>query len=187
MQGPIKKSIPKYETKAWTAHVVEEEILNENNVPVKIKVLKPDHPAYVQHELKHFLVGDEVLVKTTNKKRIRTQAQNDYMHLYFSLIALSSGHTTQEIKNWAKGRFLTKGITEIFGDKVRDVQETSKLKVLEMMEFLERVETHTGIPLPDTEPFNLALTHAEWDELKEEQKTKYKALKPTLEGIDKLK
>jgi len=115
------------------------------------KEIRPDHPAYVQYEVDKFAVGDEIWTKCTNKKRKRTDAQNDYMHLYFSLIALSSGHTMREIKNWAKGKHLSKGITEVFGDRVRDVKETRDLKVMEMMEFLERVEEDTGVPLPTME------------------------------------
>src|SRR3990167_11224364 len=125
----VNKTIPKYETKAWTAHVVEEEKRHPiTNDPIITRSLVPDHPNYVQHELKHFHVGDKVLVKCTNKKQKRTDAQNRFMHLYFTLIASSSGHTANQIKIWAKGQHLSQGITEVFGHKVRDVKETSKLK-----------------------------------------------------------
>lgn len=175
----IKKTIPKYETKAWMGHVW----LNSETGK---KEVRPDHPMYMQYEIDKFAVGDEIWTKCTNKKRKRTDAQNDYMHLYFSLIAMSSGHTMLEIKNWVKGKFLTNGITEVFGDKVRVVKDTRDLKVLEMMELLEEVEAETGVPLPDAEPFNMPMTEDEWESLKDEQKRKYRAFKPKLKGINKL-
>ena len=182
----VNKTIPKYETKAWMARVVEEEKRHPiTNDPTIVRSLVSDHPAYVQHELKHFNVGDHVLVKCTNKKQKRTDAQNRYMHLYFTLIASSSGHTPRQIKLWAKGMHLSQGITEVFGHKVRDVKDTHQLKMLEMAEFLERVEADTGVPLPDAEPFNLAFTQEDWEALKAAERTKYKAFKPKLKGIEK--
>lgn len=183
----VNKTIPKYETKAWQAHIIIREVLDEKTGMMRqVREIIPDHPAYVQHELNHYQVGDKVLVKCTNKKQKRTDAQNRYMHLYFTLIASSSGHTPNQIKLWAKGMHLSQGITEVFGHKVRDVKDTHSLKMLEMAEFLERVEADTGIPLPDAEPFNLAFTQEDWEALKAAERIKYKAFKPKLKGIDKL-
>lgn len=139
-----------------------------------------DHPMYYQHELNQFQVGDLITMKMTSRKPKRTEAQNRYMHLYFSLIGESSGHTTEEIKNWAKGKFLSKGITEIFKEKVRKTKETSRLTIPEMVEFLARVETHTGIPPPDPEPFKLPLTYGEFQKLKEIERLKYLKMNPII-------
>ena len=178
MNKPLKKRIPAYESKTIMGHI---EIGLHNK-----KHIIPDHPHYYQYEIDKFKVGDEIAFKFTNKKQKRTLAQSNYMHLYFSLIAMSSGHTMLEIKNWVKGKFLTNGITEVFGDKVRVVKDTRDLKVLEMMELLEEVEAETGVPLPDAEPFNMPMTKEEWESLKDAEKIKYQSFKPKLVGIGKL-
>lgn len=182
-QQRINKTIPKYETKAWQAKVV---LSNDKIGDQYVRGLIPLHINYVQHELRHFNVGDIVLVKATNKKQKRTDAQNRYMHLYFTLIAESTGHTPNQIKLWAKGRHLSQGITEVFGHKVRDVKDTHQLKMMEMAEFLERVEADTGVPLPDAEPFNLAFTQEDWEALKADERKRYKSFKPKLKGIEEL-
>lgn len=171
-----KKIIPKFETKAWSCHVFI-------NRETGRKMLLPDFPQYMQMEIDRFSVGDLVLVKATNKKQKRTDAQNRYMHLYFSLIALPTGYTPRQVKIWAKGKILAEGITEVFGDKVRDVKDTHELTKLEFMEFIARIEAETEVPAPDAGPFQLSLTHDEWTALKEEQKKRYMAFKPKLEGL----
>ena len=168
-----KKPIPTYETKVFMGHVIQSDESGK-------KAITWDHPQYYQYEINRFNVGDEIAARMTNKKQLRSHAQNRYMHLYFSLISMSSGHTPKEIKNWAKGKILSEGITEIYGDKTRIVKDTSKLKLLEMIEFLEKIEQITSVPLPNPEPFNMPLTQDEWDSLKEEQKNKYMKFKPKL-------
>lgn len=136
-------------------------------------------PKYLQHFLKEYAkVGDIVSIKITAKRPTRTLSQNSFMHVYFNLIALSSGHTMMQIKSWAKGMFLTKGITEVFGHKTRDVKDTHNLNIGECVEFMNRIEDKTGIPIPDPEPFGLGLTLDEYGHLKEIQTAKYKKMKP---------
>ncbi len=121
-------------------------------------------------------VNDEVTFWVTNKRPKRSEAQNRYYHLYLSLIGLSSGHTTTELKTWVKGKFLSQGITEVFGDKVRIVKSSADLNVSEFMELLERIEEETKIPLPVTDPFLRPLTKNEYDTLKWNQKKLYSRL-----------
>lgn len=168
-----KKIIPTYESKTVCATVVIDPSTNK-------KRLQPDHPTHFQHEVNQYSVGDKIDIKLTNKKRKRTDAQNRYMHLYFSLIGMASGHTTEEIKRWATGKFLTKGIKEVFGEKTRIVKSTKDLKVLEMIEFMMQVEEHTGVPAPDPQPFTLGPTMAEWKQMKAAQRRKYMKYKPNL-------
>lgn len=180
-----KKITPVYETKTFSGKVVLKSKQLPSGVVIKVKDIEYDHPIYRQFEIDRFSVGDEILTKITNKKRLRTNEQNRFQHLYFSLIALSHGHgvTTEYVKNWAKAKHLSKGITEIFGDRVRKVKGTSELKVLEMIEFLARVEADTGIPIPDTKPFQFGISHEEFAKLKDEQKQKYLAMRPELSPL----
>jgi hypothetical protein len=149
---------------------------------IKIKDIEYIHPQYRQWEIDKFSVGDEIWEKCTNKKRIRTSEQNNFMHLYFSLIAMAHGHGVEmkDVKNWAKGKHLSKGITEVFGDKTRKVDDTSSLTVLEMIEFIARVEVDTDIPCPDPTPFKLGISTEDFNELKAEEIKKYKAMKPKI-------
>jgi hypothetical protein len=66
---------------------------------------------------------------------------------------------------------------------VLKVKGTSHLTVGEMIEFLARVECDTGLPMPDSEPFNLPLTYDEFNDLKQKEMAKYRAMKPEIEGI----
>lgn len=175
MSEPITKtkSHPTHETRTFTGRIFLDKETQKKRFVM-------DHPMYYQHEINKFGVGDLITMSLTSKKPKRSEAQNRYMHLYFSLIALPSGHTTEEIKNWAKGKFLAKGITEIFKEKVRKIKDTSKLTIPEMIEFIARVEAHTGIAPPDPTPFKLPLTYNEFKKLKEIQREKYLKMNPLL-------
>ncbi len=122
-------------------------------------------------------VGDKVSVYYTNKKPKRTELQNRYLHLYLSLISLSSGNSLKALKSWVKGRFLAEGITEVFGDKVREVRSTTELNKSEFEELINRIEKVTGIPAPPTELFKLPHSHEEHRQMKEEQKRTYQGYK----------
>ena len=179
---PPKKTqkTPKYESRTFMGVVVLRDKTLANGNIIKVKDIEWSHPQYRQWEIDKFSVGDKIASKVSNLKRIRSQAQNDYMHLYFSLIAMSHGHGVEmeDVKNWAKGKCLAKGIKEVFGDKTRKVKSTSKLTVLEMVEFVARVEVVSKIPTPDPTPFNLGITLDEFNSLKQEEITRYKMMKP---------
>jgi hypothetical protein len=159
-----------YETKLLYAHVVLDPETNR-------KRIRFDSDKYFQHEVNQFTVGDEVSVYMTSKRPKRSEAQNKYMHVFFHLIGLASGHTMKEIKSWAKGKVLTKGITEVFGDKVRMITDTSEMNVSEFMEFIARIEVITGIPAPDPGPFKIPMTFPEYKKLRDREESLYKGMK----------
>jgi hypothetical protein len=167
-----KKSIPTYETNEFTATVVK---------VGNYKEVKVNHLAYFHNEMENFREGDQVGFVITNvKKRLRSLSQNSYMHCYFTLIAKMTDASMQDIKHWAKGKCLSNGITEVFGDKIRKVKDTHRLTIGEMIEFLARVEVESGYPMPDARPFNLPITHEEFRQLKENEISKYKKIKSDL-------
>lgn len=173
-KGKTKKSaVNTYTTRYFEAVIY----LDEASKKKRFRII---NQLYYDYEIDNFKVGESVSINVTSKKRKRSENQNRYMHLYFSLIALSSGHTMNQIKTWAKGKFLSKGITEVFKDRVRLVQNTSDLTVLEMIEFIARIEAYTDIPAPDPAPFSLAYTWEEYRVMKEKQKAIYEKLKPYL-------
>jgi len=170
MKGRIKKTIPTYESQMFAGVVVIEPETNQRRIAMNA-------PALYQHFLNKICkVGDHVSMYITNKRPKRSLAMDRYYWLYLSLIALASGHTPQELHAWAKGKFLTTGIKEVFGDKTRITDSSADLNVGEFLEYLERIEFSTGIPLPDSEPFNVPLSHKEYQALKENQKKIYKRL-----------
>lgn len=129
----------------------------------------------------HFLnetgkIGDIVTLNVSSKRPKRSVQQNNYLHLYLSLISVSSGHNMKELKAWIKGKFLTQGISEVFGEKTRIVKDTRELNVGEFVELLERIEEATNIPLPDTTPFLKALTTDEYEKLRDKQRVIYSRL-----------
>jgi len=169
-----KKTNPTYKSQDFAGVIALDEKSNKKRIQLNA-------PALLQHFLDHeCTVGDQVSFYVTNKKRKRSMAQNNYYHLYLSLISLSSGHTLKELKKWAVGKFLSRGIKEVFGDKVRMTDSSADLNILEFIEFLERLEESTGIPLPDTAPFLPALTHQEYEKLKGRQREIYEKLRPKI-------
>jgi hypothetical protein len=169
---PKKKSIPSHKKLQVAGKIV----LRDG-----VLAFAMNAPVLYQNFLKEYTkVGDDISATFEAKKPKRSLDQNNYMHLYFSLIGKSSGHTMQEIKNWAKGKILTKGITEVYGDKVRQVKDTADLNMPEMIEFMNEVESITEIPLPDPSLFNLPLTKDEYGKLKMEQNEKYSKMKAKL-------
>ena len=114
-----KKSTPTHETRSFEAEV----ILDDKNKK-RLRIL---NQKYFDYEVKHFPIGQRVQIKVTSKKPLRSAQQNNFYHLYLSLISLSSGHSVGDLKEWVKMRFLSKGISEIFGDKIRKVNSTAKL------------------------------------------------------------
>lgn len=83
----------------------------------------------------------------------RSDQQNRYYWLYLGMVSRETGYTSYEVHEWAKSKFLTKDIKEVFGEKVRNRKSTTKLSVGEFCEFLIDIELATGIPLPDTTEF----------------------------------
>lgn len=142
------------------------------------KDIAMNSPALYRHFInEECKVGDEIAITLTNRRPKRTDLQNNYYWLFLSLIATSSGHTTEELHIWAKGKFLTQGMSEVYGSKVRIVRSTTKLNVGEFCEYIMRIEEATGIPSPKTDAFIKPLTYTEYDALKEEQKQAYSAMK----------
>lgn len=170
MTQRLKKNSPSYESQPFAGVVV----FDPTEKAVRIRM---NAPQLYQHFLnKVCKVGDNVTMYITNKRPKRSLQLNNYYHLYISLISLSSGHSPAELKAWAKGKFLTKGISEVFGHKTRVVKSTSDLNTAEFLEFLEELELSTGIPLPDSQPFTYPLTTKEYNALKSKQQKFYKRL-----------
>ncbi len=167
------KSIPTYESQHFSGLVVVHPDTGKNAIRIN------DEKGYYYFLSQKCKVGDTISVYYTNKKPKRTDSQNRYLHEYLSLISLSCGHTVEELKIWIKGKFLSKGITEVFGEKVRKVKGTSELNISEFAELIERIEETTEIPAPETDLFKMPHSNQEHERLKREQISHYSSLKPS--------
>ena len=144
---------------------------------------KLNAPQLLQHFLRsHTKEGDIISIIVTAKRPKRSQSQNNFFFMYLDLVSLSCGHTVEELHKWVKQEILGQGITEVFGEKVRMVGETSNLNISEFVEMMNRAEELTGIPIPDPEPFNLPMTLDEYGKLKINQNIKYQSMKNRLTG-----
>lgn len=86
-------------------------------------------------------------------KSQRSLEQNNYYWFYLTIIAETTGYEPEEVHEWAKGKFLSDGIVELFGDKVRKKKSTTKLTVGQFQEYLIKIAEKTGIKLPNTTDF----------------------------------
>lgn len=169
-----KKSIPTHKSETFAIKIMQ---LGD------ILTARIEAENYYRHFLKTYgKIGQEGTIKITLKKPLRSQLQNNFYWAYLTLISLSCGHSPKELHKWASGKFLSKGITEIFGDKVRKVGSTTELTRNEFGEYMARIELATEIPIPDPEKFNIGLTHDEYRRVKEQQRRIYTEL--TAKNID---
>jgi len=83
-------------------------------------------------------------------KEKRSYQQNRYYWLYLGIVSEDTGYTPEELHEWARSKFLTKQVVEIFGNKVRSRTSTTKLSKGEFVEYLMKIARETEIPLPDT-------------------------------------
>jgi acylphosphatase len=82
-------------------------------------------------------------------KPIRTRSQNNFYWVYLGVISQETGHTVQELHQWAKKKFLPPKLVKVFGVETEMLPSTTELSKLEFGEFLERICAETGVALPD--------------------------------------
>lgn len=134
-----------YTTRSFTAEIVEE------NGEKKVKLL---HPLWYTTEINKFNLGERLTVKFTTQKKSRTLTQNNYYWgVYLPRIAQETGNDIDDLHTLFKGKFLSKAIVEVLGEKVRRVRSTTELSVPEFGEYIERIHMLTGIEPPPTDEY----------------------------------
>jgi len=118
------------------------------------KKLKINSPQFYQAQLEMFPVNTPITLWLDAHKLKRSAQQNSFYHLYKQMIANETGNSVDELHALFKGKFLSQGISEVLGEKVRVVKSTTELTKLEFGEFLERIEALTGVFIPSTEEYN---------------------------------
>ena len=94
--------------------------------------------------------GKNVSLEIIERKSKRSQEQNRYYWLYLTLIKEETGNEIEDMHAYFKGKFLTKKISEIYGDKYRVTKSTTELSKGEFCEYLVNISSITGVELPDT-------------------------------------
>ena len=134
-----------YTTKSFLGHIREKDGL---------KHFEMASPLYHQHELNKFKTGEEVSIIYTSKKPKRTEAQNSYYWgVYLPLISAETGNDIDDLHVLFKGMFLSKGVIEVLGHKVRKAKSTTELTAGQFTEYIQRIEELTGVLAPPTENY----------------------------------
>lgn len=110
------------------------------------------------HQLNKFQDGEVVTLEIHNRRPKRTDQQNRYYWgVYLPIIAKETGESDLDaLHELFKGKFLTEGIVEVLGEKVRKKKSTTELGVGEFCQFILDIEVFTGIEAPPTENWELA-------------------------------
>ncbi len=114
-----------------------------------------DSKAYYHHQLNKFEEGERVTLIITNQKPQRTEQQNRYYWgVYLPLIASETGERNLDrLHELFKGKFLTTGIVDVLGEKVRIKKSTTKLSIKEFKEYISAIEEMTEIQAPPVENY----------------------------------
>lgn len=114
--------------------------------------------AYFQHQLNKFKVGDRVTLEIHTRKSKRSEAQNRYYWgVYLPLIAEETGERDLDrLHEYFKGKFLTTGIVEVMGEKVRIKKSTTNMSVADFCMYIMDIEALTGVEAPPTQDYELA-------------------------------
>lgn len=117
------------------------------------KKVVPTSPAWYHHSVNKFKVGDKVTLVIHNRKPKRTEAQNRYYWgVYLPQIARETGERDlDKLHELFKGKFLTEGVVEVLGEKVRLKKSTTELGVAEFSQFIMDIEALTHVEAPPTE------------------------------------
>lgn len=157
-QAPKKKKEPKRKPKD-SAYVTRSEpftaVIRFGNQGKN--VLQVSSPIWYQHQLNKFKPGTRVTLELHTRKPKRTVAQNSYLWgVFYPEIAKATGeHDLDALHELFKGKFLSEGIVEVLGQKVRKKKSTTELGIGEFSEFIMNIEAETGIEAPPTENYGL--------------------------------
>ncbi len=118
----------------------------------KLKVLSP---VWYRHQLQKFKLGEVVTLYVSSRKPKRSLQQNAYYWgVYLPLIAKETGERDIDgLHRLFSGKFLSEGIKEILGERVRVTKSTATLSKSDFTEYIMAIEAETGISAPPTENY----------------------------------
>lgn len=112
--------------------------------------LKINAPVWYAHQLQKFREGEKVSLYISSRRPKRSEQQNRY---YWGVVLPTIAHETGErdldrLHRLFSGKFLTTGIEDVLGQKVRMVRSTTTLSKAEFFEYILSIEGDTGITMP---------------------------------------
>jgi hypothetical protein len=112
---------------------------------------------WYQYQINKFKDGEQVTLEVHNRKPKRTLAQNAYYWgVYLPKVAEETGEKDLDrLHELFKGKFLTQGVVEVLGEKVRMKKSTTELSIGDFTEYIMAIETDTGVKAPPTENYDL--------------------------------
>lgn len=128
------------------------------HVPYGKKMLKFNSEISLRHFINKLEVGEKLSVTIAQHKPRRTQSQNNYYWgVYLPLISQETGESDLDrLHELFKGKFLTREIVEVLGEKVRIKKSTTDLSVSDFGQYIMNIEDFTGIVAPPVENYDLA-------------------------------
>lgn len=127
----------------------------------RLKKLTIKSPRWYQHQLNKFREGEEVTLEIHTKRPKRTEQQNRYYWgVYLPLVSKETGEADLDrLHELFKGKFLTTGVVDVLGERVRMKKSTTELGVGEFCQYILDIEALTGVEAPPTENYDLAPLH----------------------------
>jgi hypothetical protein len=118
-------------------------------------MLRISSPVWYRHQLSKFRTGETVTLYVSSRRPKRTLQQNAYYWgVYLPIIAKETGeHDIEALHKLFSGKFLSSGIKEVLGEKVRITKSTSTLSKNDFSEYIMNIEAETGIEAPPTENY----------------------------------
>lgn len=135
------------ETKDFSAKVVHDE--KGRNM------LQINAPVWYRHQLQKFKTGETVTLYVSSRRPKRTIQQNRYYWgVYLPLIARETGEQDLDaLHKLFSGKFLSEGIKEVLGEKVRITKSTTSLSKNDFSEYITAIEVETGVEAPPTKNY----------------------------------
>lgn len=104
----------------------------------------------------------QVTVQIQKIKKTRTTGQpgersnlNGYYWLYLAVIADETGDDAQDLHEYFKRVALPPRFAQVLGNTIKLPATTTALSGIEMMEYMDKIEKITGVPIPEHPDNNL--------------------------------
>ena len=121
------------------------------------KTIKIKSQQWYQHQLNKFKIGESVTLVIHNRKLKRTEQQNRYYWgVYLPIIAKERNEPNLDrLHELFKGLFLTEGVVEVLGRKVRMKGSTAELSIGKFCQYIMDIHHETEVEPPPTENWGL--------------------------------
>lgn len=121
---------------------------------------------WFQYQLNKFRDGEQVTLVIHSRRSKRSEQQNRYYWgAYLPIIAEETGEKDlDKLHELFKGKFLTEGVVEVLGEKVRMKKSTTALSISDFCQYITDIENLTNVKAPPTENYDLASLE-EYDDL----------------------